>query len=46
MTWGPAEGLVFKDSPVPLSKDKAVAVANRLMAERDKKAREQMKKAK
>ena len=41
---GPAGGLVFKDSLVPLPKDKAVAAANRLAAERDKKAREQMKK--
>ena len=38
--------LVFKDSPVPLPKDKVVAAANRLAAERDKKAREEMKKAK
>ena len=38
--------LVFKDSPVSLSKDKVVAAANRLAAERDKKAREEMKKAK
>ena len=38
--------LVFKDSPVPLLKDKVVAAANRLAAERDKKAREEMKKAK
>ena len=38
--------LVFKDSLVPLPKDKVVAIANRLAAERDKKAREEMKKAK
>ena len=38
--------LVFKDSPVPLPKDKVVAAVNRLAAERDKKAREEMKKAK
>ena len=38
--------LVFKDSPVPLPKDKVVEAANRLAAERDKKAREEMKKAK
>ena len=38
--------LVFKDSPVPLPKDKVMAAANRLAAERDKKAREEMKKAK
>ena len=44
--WNQPRGLVFKDSPVPLPKDKAVAAANRLMAERDKKAREQMKKVK
>ena len=43
-TLGLARGLVFKDSPVPPPKDKAVAAANRLVAERDKKAREQMKK--
>jgi len=39
-------GLVFKNSPVPLLKDKAMAAANRLAAERDRKAREEMKKAK
>ena len=38
--------LVFKDSPVPLPKDKVVAAVNRLAAKRDKKAREEMKKAK
>ena len=43
-TLGLAGGLVFKDSLVPLPKDKAVAAANCLTAERDKKAREQMKK--
>ena len=42
--WDQQGGLVFKDSLVPPSKDKAVAAANRLAAERDKKAREQMKK--
>ena len=40
---GLAGGLVFKDSPIPPPKDKAMAAANRLVAERNKKAREQMK---
>ena len=44
--WDQPGGLVFKDSLVPLPKDKAVAAANRLAAERDRKAREEMKKAK
>ena len=42
--WDQPGGLVFKDSLVLPPKDKAVAAANRLAAERDKKAREQMKK--
>ena len=33
----------MKNSPVPPPKDKAMAAVNRLVAERDKKAREQMK---
>ena len=44
--WNQSRGLVFKDSPVPLPKDKAVVAANRLAAEQDKKAKEEMKKAK
>ena len=44
--WNQPRGLVFKDSLVPLPKDKAVAAANRLAAKQDKKAREQMKKEK
>ena len=42
--WDQPGGLAFKDSLVPLPKNKALVAANRLAAERDKKAREQMKK--
>ena len=42
--WDQPGGLAFKDSPVLLPKNKALAAVNRLAAERDKKVREQMKK--
>jgi len=41
---GPAEATILQGKPVPLSKDRTLAKANRIAAEWDKKTRELRKK--